>query len=1208
VTFPAAEAARLAAEPLCTVHSDCSMGSYCDNTGKCWTCDVITPTFCDAIDYDCESDEFVSRCTADPGAPPDYTAHFEPCANCRAACDTYCVDRPWELIPTATVEGTVIGSPTPLHCTDICSTDGAQSLYLSDDVSARASAQCCKYEGGGQRTWYRPSSKTESTVDAICLSKCDERECALYGCTHMYATNYNAKATRDDGSCMFGGECTDLVDTLADGFSGFSEANAEASSDCNTYALNAWCNATGIGPGWQLNFMWGALEDYVAPNGMTPRDACCACGGGRVENRTEALPAARAASLHVASGCEDYEWNYYPWEAHDNHQKALGDSSLELIYEPVDDDGPYGTCNDTDIAVIEMTCESLFSESQTFRPIVLNASRVDGWEKYDMLFDHFSTVALCDGPAKACKEVMINYYPACTTAFNATEPTMEEWRATADGFVNTCGSLVGCDAICASTASSRVHALPSWLSTDVHASNGKGRRADESCCCFGGGTAGCNRCHAQCDDMYGESSVQKDLDACHMQCDNSGVCDFVTDIDPQASCDGVTIDQQWYPTPELRRGASPETRCLAKSDKRRPVQCFFDEDTEECTEISECQICQANVGAEGSGNPVGPLAQSFNLDCACKCGDQTACEHCSIAGCPLDEESPLEGTRQVCAADGLCRGTWQNCWYRCETEDSFLETCARELASLRPEGFDQAQCDVELCKQNCDCQTGRFAAPDVRFDLTEPVGEEVTPWTSKLCRSVCPLVPCRDEDICSEESRQCESQMEAAIEIQLPPTSSVEDLQNDDTFLDSFKTQVGGRLGVEPDAVHINEITAARRRVQQVNANDTHVVHRRLQGGVRIDFAIQVPVAVFAQSVENMNTAAAQNQDLPIATSAGIVQASVGTMRPAVTWEQYTADAQRIVLDTLRDCNEHDKIYIFEGPWDKNSEIFLTIDLGPAMWDDPLCAGPEPPDECNSNSFNDFRTKTYEGATVTLMTCGSTTAAGANLIASATGLTTYSPSYATGRGSTGELEIDVLQALSGIDPYDQTEQARRECVIQSILADEMPDSLRQQVESEICCASGTYTPASLRQRIQAPPDRSDLSAYGRTTVRMECLSDEGCEKLSFDMKCQAGIDCNDPDSVRSLYAVGEWVGDLDSLQAVETSTTSDAKLQVTVKNTGAYDLTVQPPSGTDKPVRKHVLSLHFLQRLPNLSLCVWSRNGLLSTFTRTIAQYRLPPM
>eukprot|EP01046_Picozoa_sp_COSAG06_P016746 COSAG06_NODE_1117_length_10639_cov_3.469355_7_plen_35_part_01 len=35
------------------------MGSYCDNTGKCWTCDVITPTFCDAIDYDCESDEFV---------------------------------------------------------------------------------------------------------------------------------------------------------------------------------------------------------------------------------------------------------------------------------------------------------------------------------------------------------------------------------------------------------------------------------------------------------------------------------------------------------------------------------------------------------------------------------------------------------------------------------------------------------------------------------------------------------------------------------------------------------------------------------------------------------------------------------------------------------------------------------------------------------------------------------------------------------------------------------------------------------------------------------------------------------------------------------------------------------------------------------------------------------------------------------------------
>jgi hypothetical protein len=166
------------------------------------------------------------------------------------------------------------------------------------------------------------------------------------------------------------------------------------------------------------------------------------------------------------------------------------------------------------------------------------------------------------------------------------------------------------------------------------------------------------------------------------------------------------------------------------------------------------------------------------------------------------------------------------------------------------------------------------------------------------------------------------------------------------------------------------------------------------------------------------------------------------------------------------------------------------------------------------------------------------------------------------------LEIDVIQALAGTDPYDQTEQARRECAIQAILADEMPDSLRQQVEQEICCASGTYTPASLRQRIQAPSDRRDLSSYGRTTVRIECLSEEGCEKLSFDMQCQAGIDCNDPESVGSLYAVGEWVGDLDRLLGVETSTTSDAKLQMTVKNTGAYDLILQAPSGTDKPVRQ----------------------------------------
>jgi hypothetical protein len=49
VTFPAIEAARQAAAPRCARHADCDMGSYCDSTGFCWTCNVISvgnPSIC----------------------------------------------------------------------------------------------------------------------------------------------------------------------------------------------------------------------------------------------------------------------------------------------------------------------------------------------------------------------------------------------------------------------------------------------------------------------------------------------------------------------------------------------------------------------------------------------------------------------------------------------------------------------------------------------------------------------------------------------------------------------------------------------------------------------------------------------------------------------------------------------------------------------------------------------------------------------------------------------------------------------------------------------------------------------------------------------------------------------------------------------------------------------------------------------------------
>lgn len=42
VTLPAIEAARQAALPTCAQHTDCEIGSYCDNAGFCWSCNVIS--------------------------------------------------------------------------------------------------------------------------------------------------------------------------------------------------------------------------------------------------------------------------------------------------------------------------------------------------------------------------------------------------------------------------------------------------------------------------------------------------------------------------------------------------------------------------------------------------------------------------------------------------------------------------------------------------------------------------------------------------------------------------------------------------------------------------------------------------------------------------------------------------------------------------------------------------------------------------------------------------------------------------------------------------------------------------------------------------------------------------------------------------------------------------------------------------------------
>jgi len=52
--------------PTCTQQSDCSLQSYCSIYNLCYDCSYIDPSYCDALNSDCCSTQFLQQCSSNP--------------------------------------------------------------------------------------------------------------------------------------------------------------------------------------------------------------------------------------------------------------------------------------------------------------------------------------------------------------------------------------------------------------------------------------------------------------------------------------------------------------------------------------------------------------------------------------------------------------------------------------------------------------------------------------------------------------------------------------------------------------------------------------------------------------------------------------------------------------------------------------------------------------------------------------------------------------------------------------------------------------------------------------------------------------------------------------------------------------------------------------------------------------------------------------
>ena len=51
---------------ICNVNKDCEVELYCDNSNFCDKCTTVTTDYCNSVDNDCCSTEFLYQCENNP--------------------------------------------------------------------------------------------------------------------------------------------------------------------------------------------------------------------------------------------------------------------------------------------------------------------------------------------------------------------------------------------------------------------------------------------------------------------------------------------------------------------------------------------------------------------------------------------------------------------------------------------------------------------------------------------------------------------------------------------------------------------------------------------------------------------------------------------------------------------------------------------------------------------------------------------------------------------------------------------------------------------------------------------------------------------------------------------------------------------------------------------------------------------------------------
>ena len=551
------------------------------------------------------------------------------------------------------------------------------------------------------------------------------------------------------------------------------------------------------------------------------------------------------------------------------------------------------------------------------------------------------------------------------------------------------------------------------------------------------------------------------------------------------------------------------------------------DDPDDPYDYPECCTCELTCEGtiDWSNNPTNSEVEAYHsCQSACATG---ACLARSLQDCMDDTNPSCCECQTYCGDDVACQNTCYDQAGACydPTSMSLCDQCRDNCAMQHETFFCQdaskynpltsgTNCDANLCSQYCECVQCEFE-PGYNPDSCD----------------VCPLKKCTGTDTCDGPSSQCQGTVKASLGV---TATSVNELQTP-SFEVSFKATVSAWLNVDADKVVIDwaatAAAASGRRRTQATAT------------ISIEFSVLVPTEQVADQADDLAVRAQWAEYITIGdcdspNPVSCFEADTSTMVAEITWAQFTnpIDRLRLATDTVADGN---------------GGVTTFCDGNPHML--PMGSPTQPP----GYVFGQYETsflqleQAPDTATITLQTCTSQTQVGLNTVPAQIALTTFKPSYVASEG--GATGINVAGARA-----DEDIIVNGACEIRD--ADNLDDSLFSQIQGQVCtCPVGTYTPAVLRETLEV----------GTTVLRVECKSAEGCSNMEVMITCLSGVDCGNPDSVKQQYAYAEWQdtnGALAALLSMSTSTTSDVKQVIELRNTGSLALEIEPPAGDDKPV------------------------------------------